>query len=637
MKRSQFKPEEKFDITIDEVIWEYFNGKGWAKLFKDNQCSDIFHPRNGRRTKTISFICPDDIQMITVNSRESYYIRAKVLKINNQFKNKGYFIVPQLNEINIGYCYKKYEIPDKIICCNNTNEEIFYKSDFNNSQKITVEPFKYLENKCSEVYFGFNYPPEYGPVRFLFCMQDNVSYETFKLKWSYLTDEGWKLLNIFDETENFRKSGTITLIGNSGFKSANIFGKTAYWIKVSDFQKGYSEKKNKFFPVIEEIHNNVTSVINVRDMPEEIFSIEPFEENKICRLSSDMIYEIEVWVDEISQLVPEEIETLKSADMIDISYDIFGIPINMWVKWEEKPNFNFSSPDDRHFKVDRNSGTVTFGNNINGRIPPYKNTKTIKIKYSIGGGKNGNVEKGKISKINQSLGFVTDVYNPVITYGGSDVETAERAIKRNSAKLRNCNRAVTAFDYETLAFEAERNILKVKCISNMLPDGTKAWGNVMLVILVESYDKEKSYFLSVKEKVEKYISSRMGSNIYNSGNLHIIQPQFVYYNIKAEVTVKSFKNIFEIKSEIEKKINDFLDINSGNFNNTGWDIGVMPNSVQILNAIKDTKGVSFVKNISVTPYININSEMYDVDINNLKGREFSLVFSGKHDIIMTVE
>jgi hypothetical protein len=29
--------------------------------------------------------------------------------------------------------------------------------------------------------------------------------------------------------------------------------------------------------------------------------------------------------------------------------------------------------------------------------------------------------------------------------------------------------------------------------------------------------------------------------------------------------------------------------------------------------------------------------MYDVDINNLKGREFSLVFSGKHDIIMTVE
>lgn len=637
MKHSQFQEDEKFDITIDEVIWEYFNGKGWARLFKDNSYSDVFNPKNGRKTKNISFICPDDMEKLTVNSRESYYIRARVLRLNNQFKNKGYFISPVVNEINISYFYSKYEIPEKIVCINNTEQEVFFRNHFNDYQDSAVTPFRYLKNDCPEVYFGFSYPPEYGPVRFLFSMKDNVSFETFKLKWSYLTKNGWKQLAVFDETENFRKTGVMTFIGNNEFKEEVIFGKSAYWIKASDFQNGYGNKKNRFFPVIENIYNNIAPVMNVTDMPEEKFSIEPFEENKVCRLSSDKIYKMEVWVDEISELVPDEIEELKSKEIVEITEDMFGIPVNIWVKWSETADLNFSSPNDRHFKADKNIGTVTFGNNIHGKIPAYKNGNTIKIKYSSGGGKNGNVEKGSISKINQSLGFVTEVYNPMITYGGADVETAEQAIERSSSRLRNCGRAVTAFDYETLAMEAERSLLKVKCIPNMLPNGTKSFGNIMLVILIQNYDKEKGYFLAVKDRIEKYISAKMSGSIYDSDGLHIIQPQFVYYDIKAEISVKSFKNIFDIKSAVENRIMDFLDISTGNFNNTGWEIGELPNSLQILNAIKDVRGVSFIKNISVNSYINIDSEIYDVDINNLKGKEFSLAFSGKHDIVMTVE
>lgn len=638
MKHSQFRQEEMFDITVDEVVWEYFNGKGWARLFRDNRYSDIFNPANGRKNRVISFICPDDIQMITVNSKESYYIRAKIFRMNNQFKTRGYFISPVLNEISISYCYKDFVLPDKIICCNNTEKEIFYSRDFSSPQsKISFYPFKYLDNKYPEMYLGFNYPPQYGPVRFLFCMQDNVSFETCKLKWSFLTNDGWRILNVFDETENFRKTGTVTLIGNNDFKKEIIFGKSAYWIKISDFQSGYSDRKNRFFPVLENIYNNISYIVNINDMPEEVFSIEPFESHKICDLSADAVYEAEVWVDEISQLNSDETEQLKSSGRAEIVYDVFGIPVKIWVRWQEVDDMKFSLPDDRHFKVDRNSGKVIFGDNIHGRIPPYKNGNTIRIKYSVGGGKSGNVPAGAVKTINQPLGFVTDVFNPLITYGGTDTETAEKAVKRTSAGLRSCNRAVTAFDYETLAMEAERSIIKVKCISNMLPDGTKSFGNIMLVILTEDYDKEKSYFVSVREKVRNYISSKMSSNVYQSGNLHIIQPQFVFYNIKAEICVKSFKNIFDIKSRAEKKINDFLDVNTGNFNGNGWDIGVLPNSVQILNALKSVEGAAFVKNISLTAYINVNSEIYDVDVNNIKGYEFSLVASGKHDIIITVE
>lgn len=634
MKRSQFKPEMEYDITIDTVIWEYFNGNGWARLFPDNQYEDIFHPKNGRRTKTISFMCPNDITPITIGSKECYYIRAKILKMSNRFKTKGNFIVPLISEILINYYYDNNVVPNKITCLNNTQIDIFKDIDFNSSE-ASIEPFKYLSTKNSEIYFGFNNPLEYGPIKFLFCMKDNVAFETIKLKWSYLTNDGWKPLTIFDETKNFQKTGLVTLIGNTNFKLENIFGKTAYWIKVSDFQNGYNKKIN-FLPTLSEVHTNVVDIINVVDMPEETFSIEPFEENKVCQLSKNMIYNVEVWINEISELTNSEIETLKSKGLIDIVYDVFGIPTSIWVKWQEVNDLTFSSPTDRHFKVYKNSGNIQFGDNIHGKIPAYKDNQTIKVKYSVGGGKNGNVPNNAIKKINKTLGFVTSVYNPLTTYGGSDIETIEHAMTRTSAKLRNCNRAVTTFDYETLAREAERNILKVKCIPNMSPDGNKAFGNVVLVVLTEDYNKDQSYFISVREKIEKYISTKMSENIYQAKALHIIQPQYVYYNVKAEISVKSLKNVFEIKSQIEKKINEFLDVNTGNFNHKGWDIGVLANSMQILNVIKNIQGISYIKNLIITPYMNVNSHMVKIDISNLKVKDFALAFNGTYDIVITV-
>ena len=635
MKRSQFNPEPEYNITIDCVVWEYFNGKGWARLFKDNEYEDVFHPQNGRRTKTVSFICPEDIALITVGSKECYYIRAKVLKMSNRFKTKGYYITPVISEISINYYYSDSVIPNLITCKNNTITETFTSADFN-SESSTIEPFKYLKDKSTELYFGFNYPLEYGPIRLLFCMKEDVPFETAKLKWSYLTDDGWKPLTVFDETENFRKTGVVTLIGNTNFKQETIFGSSLYWIKISDFQNEYTVN-SRYLPTLKEVHYNAVSVINVVDMPEEVFTIEPTSESIVCKLSRGMVYSIEVWVNELSELTDTEIEDLKSLGIVSVVYDVFGMPISIWVKWQEVKDLNFSKPNDRHYRVDRNSGTIVFGDNVHGKIPSYKDGQTIKVKYSVGGGKSGNVEKYAISKINKTLGFVTNVYNPLITYGGSDIETVDRAIKRTACSLRSRNRAVTTFDYETLTLEAERSILKVKCIPNMRPDGTKSFGDVVLVILMEDYDKEQTYFNAVRERVKKYISDKMSGSVYSAKALHIVQPQYVYYNIKAEVSVKSFRSVFEVKSKIEDKIKEFLDVTTGNFDHKGWDIGVLSNSTQILNAIKNVEGVSYIKSIVITPYVKLNSNLVEVDINNIKGKEFALAFNGSHDIVITVD
>ncbi len=105
--RSSIKPNPEYDVTIAEIIWEYFNGSGWARLFEDNRFNNLFSTENGAigQYKTISFTCPEDISPILINAAESCYIRARILKINNLYKMKGNYISPVLTNISLSYDY----------------------------------------------------------------------------------------------------------------------------------------------------------------------------------------------------------------------------------------------------------------------------------------------------------------------------------------------------------------------------------------------------------------------------------------------------------------------------------------------------------------------------------------------------
>ena len=83
MPKSAVKVEPEYDVTISKVIWEYFNGTGWARLFEDNRYDNVFTPEQftGRQKKTLRFICPDDMSSAIVNSSEGRCIRARIINL----------------------------------------------------------------------------------------------------------------------------------------------------------------------------------------------------------------------------------------------------------------------------------------------------------------------------------------------------------------------------------------------------------------------------------------------------------------------------------------------------------------------------------------------------------------------------
>ena len=85
MRKQEFVPEEEYDITIREVIWEYYNGFGWKRLPVSGQYGNIFTAGEGLKgvRRQMEFTCPPDISRVLVNSAENYCIRARIIRMNN--------------------------------------------------------------------------------------------------------------------------------------------------------------------------------------------------------------------------------------------------------------------------------------------------------------------------------------------------------------------------------------------------------------------------------------------------------------------------------------------------------------------------------------------------------------------------
>lgn len=126
-------------------------------------------------------------------------------------------------------------------------------------------------------------------------------------------------------------------------------------------------------------------------------------------------------------------------------------------RWRVVPDFDASGPDERHVVLDREAGTITFGDGNRGRVPPAD--ATIVADYVAGGGEAGNVPEATVWHLadpDVSLGGPaddTDIETEPMAAatGGAAGETIDDALDRVQRDRRVPYRAVTAEDYRYVA------------------------------------------------------------------------------------------------------------------------------------------------------------------------------------------
>lgn len=636
MKKVEFVQPPKYEITISKVIWEYFNGHGWCRLFEDTSYEDIFLPKEHleETRQEVVFSCPSDIEPILVNSRFSYYIRARVLKVNNAYKVNADCITPVMDSVYFDYQYGNRQLPADLYIARNNLDTVKISNSVL-SEKKGFYPFKRWNVSEYAMYFGFEIPPQEALVRILFEMGETIQDRMPRIQVTYSSKEDWKPLNVIDQTENFRRTGLLTIIGSNDFEKKRLFGKERYWIRFQDVTNQYSKNLEiKKYPQIIKVVPNTTEVLAIEKMLPEYFFIEPNQENYTCRLLEGKIYHINVWIDEKNSLSRKEMDEVSHERKTDFKYTESGELKEAWVLWERVESFSMSKPRDRHYMVDEIEGIVYFSDGICGAIPSAGDTETIRIEYSCGGGESGNLREGAIHELYSSQGFINQVYNPLMTTGGCNQETVLQAISRSARAIKHGNRAVMPKDYEALAMEASRSIIKAKCFASMNSEGKTEYGSVTLVLLHKNYEQVSKFFEGIREKVMDYMRYCLPGNLKEMQHFHIIEPRLLKFNVVVSLSVMDYNQIFDVKENVIAKLYEFIHPITGNFNHKGFDIGVLPNTTQIMNAIKMIPGIAFIHNVRITAYMRGEEEWQEIDLKNQQSHCFDVAMSGTHDVII---
>lgn len=651
MNKKDFEEPELPQTNIQTVTWEYWNGTGWSRLSVWEESERIF---DGEMPvdKTVLFTCPDDMEKAPVNGQFEYYIRARIVKVCNSYLPKSIYVIPKIIKLVLSYEYssgtlssneetlmlrsinsKSFNLPQSLLALNNLNWKCM-----NNSKEIrnSIIPFEKMDDSnYPALYIGFDTPPVKGPIHIYFSIrrtEENKS--SFQTVWEYYGSKGWSNLRIKDKTSKLYSSGSIVFSGPSDFSEKEFFGKSKYWIRVYD--RSDNAVSNTY---IKGIYINTTRVIQQDSIYDEMPEIIGEGLNVECQLAKSPVFGEEVFINEVSTLSQDEINVLVGKDNNEVRYecDKSGIVKELWVRWTKVNDFLNSSPQDRHYIIDCSTGRLLFNGKRYGKIFfKDRNSRKIKVSYKVGGGAKGNVEALAINRLQNTIAFVESVINNGPSFGGSEMETFDEAILRETHNIKHRNRAVTTEDVEALAMQASSNISRVRCISNYNGELKKETGCFTIIILPKGETLRENFFNSLREEVKKFVLSKTSALMISGERIVVIGPVFVEYSISVDITVSDMEGIIEIEKELISRLTNYLNPLKGNLDKKGWNIGEHPHISNFYTILKSDKRVRYIENLVVNLHRLNYGKRIQISIEECDNMPFMMVRSGQHQININV-
>ena len=621
------------ECRADNVIFEYFNGIGWAKLeIDDKNYMNLF---SGEVTGEVSlkFKCPEDINKISVSAYVRYWIRMRLLKADNCYRVPCCHLIPVINDVTFSYNYSGEGVqPEKILRYSGVYKEDIGNKLLKNESTFIFKPIEYSKNN---IFIGFNKKFCGGPISLYFDIDGVLKKNTDFIKFEYSCigdNANFKPLKVVDKTENFRHSGIIMFIPPSDMAKCSIFNKERYWIKIVDDGNEYESLR---FLKVNNILVNTVDVENIETKEPEVFYVDKATANMTILLSSSNILYVDVFVNEVTILSIQQMDKILKEDPENViaEYDNLGNYLSFFVKWKEVNTFIKSKPDDRHYMLDRNKGVITFGDSTNGMIPSKQLTPAIKVFAITCDGANGNVGVGQINKTDVMISFISNIFNPVPAYTGYDVEDVHSALNRGANLLSSYNRLVSEDDFEKAVLDFSNVIDKVKCVSSVNEYGRTDENAITIAILMKEFKKSNEVFSTVKNQIKDYLMDKCEISLKKE-NLKIIDPIFVKLCVNIWVEVNDYNIAFEIKNDILSYLKDFIDPVNGNFNNRGWEIGTLPREVQLYSFLKSKSVNAVIQKIILTGKLHTINGVDEKEIEDIIGNPFVIGVNGEHEVFV---
>lgn len=621
MERTEFQPVTEYDVSIGEVMWEYYNGNGWARLPMDADYKEVFSYIDGQKGRFVamSFICPEDITHTLGGATDSYFIRARILRVNNQYKLKGQYILPVLESVGLSYRYETSVRAEAVMTRNNLTWHVCRSGE-------RFRPYYKVPDKSRTMYLGFEQCPKGFPLKWFVQLEERGQKKTSPVDFEMYNGREWDTLHPADTTGQFSRSGEITFAVRGDAQAQELFGRRMYWFRIVDSKDAYERLAP---PVFKAVYQNVAQVRQMDGGETETFRMDSYRRNACFDLLFGNVQKEEVYVDETGQLTAEESSQLAADHRLRIEETDDGD--RYLVKWTPVEDFYLSKATDRHYVLHRRVGQLQFGDGVNGRIPEASTTPNIIISYVVGGGSKGNLPAESLTQMDRQIGFIDTVSNPAPTVGGCDEERLDEAIMRMTDRLVTQNRAVSCRDFERLAFEASRMIAAVKALTDVDENGKPRKNAVTLVVLDRAYASERQNFEKISAQIFAMMKDKISPVLIAKG-FFVCEPEFVECIVYAELLADDDAEIFAVRSAVIARLDDFIRPTMRGVPG-GFAIGTMPNVLQLQNEISMVAGVCEIRGLKLKTFTP--GTRSEIDARSMPRAAFALPVSGAHDILVT--
>jgi len=616
-----------------ELSWEYWNGNGWARLVLERDETDAF-----RSPGTVSFTVPSDFESTSVSGHDDYWIRARLVGGNYgqpQYEvtsdgTRGELIsgpeAPSFGGITVRYGQRNASF-EHVLAHNNAayREERNPEDDGASLDRDgPLVPFADLPDETQTVYLGFDGTLMDGPINLHVPMRDKAYPREFEpsVRWEYCENPvrgSWKKLDVYDGTEGLTERGIVSLTFPGPTTAFERFGASRHWIRarvtrdefVTDVSRSgraeeavaeraraaptETEAESRDPPTLTGVHPNTQWAYNERSVVEVLGSSDG-SPTQTFRCDNTPVTDAAVWVNEAGALSSAERRTLERSHRDRVRRDGEAF----WVRWHEVSDFLDSDDASRHYRLDRSSGQVMFGDGREGAIPP-SGERNVELAYQSGGGTDGNVSAGSITDLRSSIQHIDAVTNRKPSDGGTDIESLEETVVRAPRQLKNRGRAVSAEDFEQIAKEASRQLATVRCEPELDEAGGRTPGWVTLLIIPRERRERPTPSLELRQRVRDAVSERAPVSLVGDEQTRIVVrgPDYATVSVETTIETRGVESITNLKKTVEDALDGFFHPLTGGKNGDGWEFGAAPRLSQLSTFIEETAGVDRVSDIAM--------------------------------------
>lgn len=632
-----------------KLIWEFWDGAAWTSLGVSDFGRTTPWPLAGfadhtdalSETGDITFQFSAPPRSYVLNGQAGFWVRARIIFGDygprgeyRRDQEKGIVLVPPapplIQSVKCEYRAVATFEPRAIVAFN----DFAYAS-----LTSPYEPFQAAAGSGPYAYFGFSSSLELFPGRSLNLylglaktpglVAAREAAAAAPIVWEYWNGRKWVARSLRDDTAGLRRSGVLRFLTPSDFSAREEFGITRYWWRV------HRPAQDKSEPRLQRAALNTVMASQTQMTFREVVGSSNGTEGQQFRMArKPVLHGQRLEVIEQRLPVPEELDRLlreEGASAVN-KPELAATALNpqaVWIRWHEVPSFGGSDSQDRHYILDHETGVVTFGDGVRGKIPPAGTNNIRLYRYQTGGGSIGNLPPLVIAHLKTTIPYIERAVNLEPSMGGVDSENISSLIERAPSITRHGFRAVAETDFEDLAMSASPAVARAKCVPGFDlvadPQCTHRRGGVVSLIIVPASPVAAPVPDSeLLDRVREYLDERRVSGI----QLILTGPGYVSVDVTAEITVDDPAQASDAEAASRAALARFLHPLSGGTAGRGWNFGRLPAESDVYSLLEATPGVNHVRFLRL-------AKTEDTPGAIARGR--FLIYGGKLSISSTLE